>query len=178
MSDIYIDNLTLTDFMRKLGYIWHGGLECLPTEAQLSALGIQKCKIENLQSIEPPYEVFDFEVLVNCATFIVLNYPNVTETGTDIIIKNYSKEYVWFMVKRHKKYYAQLVHEWCKNQKVRIRKKYFDVENGKLNELNKQKYLDRHSYFSTLQMLVCPYLKDDNKLEQNTNAPQDTTIEQ
>lgn len=177
MSDIYIDNLTLTDFMRKLGYIWHGGLECLPTEKHLSAIGLQKCKIENLQSIEPPYDFLNFEVLINCATFIVLNYHNKTETGEDVVIKNFSKEYVWFMAKRHKKHYAQLVHEWCKNQKVRIRKKYFD-ENGKLTELNKQKYLTRHSYFSTLQMLVCSHLKDDNKTAQSTNTQQNTTTEQ
>lgn len=175
MSDIYIDNITLTDFMRKLGYIWHGGLECLPTEAHLSALGIQKCVIKNLQTIEPPNEVLNFEVLVNCGTFIVLNYPNTTETGTDIITKNFSKEYVWFMVRRHKKHYAQLVHEWCKSQKIRIREKYFDVY-GKLTELNKQKYLTRHSYFSTLQMLVCKYMKETNQTEQNPNATQNTEI--
>ena len=167
MSDIYIDNITLSDFMRKLGYIWHGKLECLPTEKHLSALGIQKCRIKSLQSIESPREIFNFEVLVNCATFIVLNYPNKTETGEEVIIKNFSKEYVWFMVKRHKKCYAQLVHEWCKRQKVRIRKKYFD-ENGKLTELNRQKYLTRHSYFSTLQMLICPYIKEMDQTEQST----------
>lgn len=177
MSDIFVDNITLSDFLRKLGYIWHGGLESLPTEKHLSALGLQKCRIKKLQSLEPPCKFYEIEVLVGCAIFIVLDFPQITETNVNFITKDLSKEYVWFMVKRNKSNYAEIVHDWCKRQKIRVRKKYFDVENGNPTDVDKQKYLTRHSYYSTLQMLVCSYLNKDNNPAQNATNPQSTSME-
>lgn len=149
----------ILDFLRKQNIDWHGSLtddESVVAKFLGSSpyVVLTDCTRTNTPNWHEDLYVMMSDIEFKICKAVDCKFNNIDFTSVDL-----TKKWVWFLVKKYKKPYAERVDDLCKQRKAYRRKMFLT---GEVNEDEKQLFMSCHTYYSELQILVLPFLKSNN----------------
>lgn len=150
----------ILDFMHTQKIEWHGTLASDETSiAKFLGSSPYVVLTDCTHSVTPNWHE-DLYVMMGDVQFKICKSVDCKFSNVDFTTIDLTKHWVWFLVKRYKKPYAEYVNNFCKVRKAKMRKKF--LEHEAVTENEKQLFLASHTYYSELQILVLPFLKENN----------------
>lgn len=150
----------ILDFMRTQNINWHGTIAADETYVAKFLGGSPYVVLTDCTRTTTPNWHEDLYIMMSDVQFKICKSVDCLFNNIDFLTTDLTKKWIWFLVKRYKKPYAEQVYQFCKQRKAALREKF--LEHDPVGEEEKQLFLASHTYFSELQILVLPFIKEND----------------